>query len=146
MPRHLAILLSASFILAVPRGAHAQWYFSTFTGGNHTAAADVAIDQPARQTSLVFHDVRFDAKPFKSPQYYGARLGHEFGNGWAVEAEFLHLKVIARTDAAVRTTGRLEGVDVDATAPMDLIVQRYNMTHGLNFLMANVARRFRLAW
>ncbi len=53
-------------------------------------------------------------------------------------------KVISRTADSVHITGTLDDAAVDATAPMDGIVQRYNMTHGLNFLVVNLARRVRL--
>jgi len=125
-----------------PSAAAAQWYIGTFTGGNVTHAATVILDQPGRDRLLEFENVHFAARPLESPQYYGARLGYFFDAGrFGLELEFLHVKVIGLTDRLVTVTGREAGVPVNAQMRMDAIIQRHAMTHGLNFLMANVAWR-----
>lgn len=128
-------------MLAVPVPAGAQWYVGTFTGGNLTQDADVTLDQPALDRRLVFEDVTFEAKPFESPQYYGARLGHLLTDRFGLEVEFLHIKAVARTDRVVRVTGVDAGTPIDATRRMNEIVQRHGMSHGLNFLFANAVWR-----
>jgi hypothetical protein len=135
-----AALFLASFLAASP--AEAQWYVATFTGGNVTRAATVTVDQPNQGRLLDFHDLTFDARPLESPPYYGARLGHLWRSGQlGLEVEFLHAKAIGRTDRIVRVTGLEAGLPIDATLQMDTIVQRHSMTHGLNFLFANLVWR-----
>ncbi len=116
-------LLSAS----LPAGAEAQVYFGAYLGANHTLPADVSIDVPAKGLAVRFEDVEWEGKPFASPQYYGFRGGAFFGarRRFGLEVEFLHAKMIAKIDSA-----------------MQAVVQRYSMTHGLNFLTVNVVSRF----
>ncbi len=121
--------------------AEAQWYVGTFTGANRTLAATVTVDQPAIGRRLEFHDVTFEARPLESPQYYGLRIGRHLGARLGVEAEFLHIKVFSQTDRSVFTTGTDAGVAVSASRRMDQIVQRHNLTHGLNFWLANLVWR-----
>jgi hypothetical protein len=128
-------------LLAMPPAADAQWYVASFTGGNVTRPATVTLDQPGQPRHLEFHDVRFEARPLQSPQYYGARIGRKLGRRLGVEFEFLHLKVLARTGDTVRVSGAVAGAAVETTLPMDLVVQRHAMTHGLNFFLGNVLWR-----
>src|SRR6478672_2645503 len=137
-----AVVLLISCVL-LPRAAHAQWYVAGYLGTNHTLSSTVSIDQPALGTSLEFNDVAFDARPFESPQYYGVRVGRLFGERrrFGVEFEWLHPKVYADTSAAVQITGRLANASLDTTARMDTIVQRYSMSHGMNFVLINAVVR-----
>lgn len=137
-PGGFALLLA---LLAAPLPADAQWYVASFTGGNVTRPATVTLDQPGQPRHLEFHDVRFDARPLQSPQYYGARIGRKLGRRLGVEFEFLHIKVISRTGDAVRVSGVVAGAPVETTLPMDAVVQRHAMTHGLNFLLGNLVWR-----
>lgn len=130
-------------VVLLPREAAAQWYIVGYFGGNTTKAADVLIDRLAANTSLTFHDVEFEAKPLSSPPYYGYRLGRLFGpdRRLGVELEFVHLKVISLTAGAYRITGRANNVAIDTTAAMNTLVERYSMTHGLNFILINLVSR-----
>ncbi len=130
-------------VVLLPREAAAQWYIVGYFGGNTTKAADVLIDRSAANTSLTFHDVEFEAKPLSSPPYYGYRLGRLFGpdRRLGVELEFVHLKVISLTAGAYRITGRANNVAIDTTAAMNTLVERYSMTHGLNFILINLVSR-----
>jgi opacity protein-like surface antigen len=148
MYRLLACLLAciATMLVSAP-AAEAQWYVAGYLGANHTRPAAVSIDQPPLDTSLQLSDVTFEARPFKSPQYYGVRVGRLFGSRrrFGVEFEWVHPKVYAETSRSVRVTGRLAGVDVDTTAPMDRFVQRYAMSHGMNFALVNLVGRLPIA-
>ena len=134
--------LALTLLTAVPAGA--QWFAAAYLGGNYTHPADVTIVQPARDTAMTIRQVEFAARPFASPQYYGWRVGRLFGETrrYGLELEFLHLKVIGKTDRSYTMAGTLDGTTVDGTRQMDTLVQRYAMTHGLNYLLINgVARR-----
>lgn len=127
----------------VPASADAQWAFSTYTGGNHTRPSSISIDRPDVGQSLEFDGVHYDAKPFDNAPYYGVRLTRFFGGErrLGVEVELLHSKVLARTQDMVQVLGTAGGVPIDAQLPMSTFVNRYNHTHGLNFLLANVVWR-----
>src|SRR5262245_11964542 len=126
-------------LLTIARPAEAQWYFAGYLGANTTHAATVHVDLPAANFALAYHDVEFEARPFDSPQYYGWRVG-ALGSGrrrFGVEAEFIHLKVISKTGPVYATSGTVGSVPVAPGQPMSAIVERYSMTHGLNFLLVN---------
>ena len=142
MSRGVIAVLGFALLLC-PTVVEAQWYVAGYLGTNRTLAAPVTIEQPARNTSLTFSDVTFEARPFKSPQYYGVRVGHLFGERqrFGVEFEWLHPKAYADTSQVVHVTGRLAGVNIDTMARMDTIVQRYAMSHGMNFVLINAVLR-----
>ena len=137
-----ALILVIACVL-LPRVADAQWYVAGYLGINHTLSSTVSIEQPALGTSLEFNDVAFEARPFESPQYYGVRVGRLFGESrrFGVEFEWLHPKVYADTSAAVRVAGQLANTPVDTTIRMDTVVQRYSMSHGMNFALINAVMR-----
>lgn len=122
--------------------AEAQWYAGVFFGGGRTQPATVTIDAPAQDVSLQYHDVHFDSDSFSSPPYYGWRVGKGAGTRggfrFAIEVEFIHAKVYADTSRTYVVTP-IAGLNTPpASAPMDAVVQRYNMSHGLNFLLGNI--------
>jgi hypothetical protein len=128
----LAVLAS---VAALPAPAEAQFYLAGYFGVNHTQPATVTVAVPAVDLiKAEYEDVHFDAKPFESPQYYGWRTGYLFGKArrMGVELEFIHLKVIADTSRIYAGSSGL---------PMSLVVQRYSMTHGLNFVVVNFVSR-----
>jgi hypothetical protein len=139
----LSTLLLTMLSLSVATSAEAQWYFAGYLGANKTASAPVSIDVPTSNISLVFDDVAFAARPFESPQYYGWRLGTLMGPArrFGVEIEFIHLKVIGLTGRAYETTGSSGAITLGSGLPMSTIVERYSMTHGLNFLVVNFVAR-----
>lgn len=141
----LWIVTVATSLLAIcqVRPASAQIYVGSYLGANHTMAADVVVTQPDQNTSLRFADVTFAARPLQSPQYYGVRIGGMLGGArrYGVEVEFIHLKVISQTSDVHDVTGTLDGNPINARVPMDSVVQRYSMTHGLNFVLLNAVVR-----
>jgi hypothetical protein len=143
MSSRLVVALLCTVFLFSPRVARAQWYVAGYLGTNRTLAAPVSVDQPTRNTSLTLDGVTFEARPFKSPQYYGVRVGRLFGEQrrFGVEFEWIHPKAYADTTQVVHITGRLNGVNIDTNARMDTIVQRYAMSHGMNFALFNAVVR-----
>lgn len=116
-------LLVIGLVAGLPAPAAAQLYAGVYMGANTTVPADVTVKGDGYD--ITFPDVSFEAKSLTSPQYYGWRLGRFFDEGrrFGMEVEFIHLKVIAK--------------------PEDLgpEVTRYQMTHGLNFLVVNLTNR-----
>lgn len=136
--------LALALIALCPAPAAAQWYFTGYFGANNTRPATVSIDQPPRSLALDFLDVEFEARSFAAPQYYGYRAGRYFGARRRVglEFEFIHIKVIAKTDRAYEYRDR-SGLFDPAPGPvlMRQVVERYAMSHGLNFLLVNAVAR-----
>jgi hypothetical protein len=143
--RRVALVFVLWFV-AVPRHAEAQWFAAGYLGANATRSATVGIDVPGEQISLEYHDVAFEARPFESPQYYGVRVGRMFGAAtrFGVEVEWVHLKVYADTTRVYETTGSFGSSLILRTPEMNAIVQRYAMSHGLNFLVVNLVTRYPL--
>jgi hypothetical protein len=118
-----------------------------FLGGVATERASLEVEQPVRRTALEIDNVPFVGRSLESPLYYGYRLM------WAptararlgVEVEFIHLKVYADTDAAVRMHGMLRGRAIDSTLRLGEVVQRLAISHGLNLLLGNLVIRQPLA-
>lgn len=138
------VSLALALVLLLPAPAAAQWYVGAYLGGNSTQPSDVTVDQPAAASSFTFRDVHFSAEPLKSPQYYGYRFGRMFGaeRRWGVEFELIHLKVIADTARTYQASGLIGGdVAISGDIQMNTFVQRYSMTHGLNYLLGNVVWR-----
>lgn len=137
--------LACGVLLLTPSVASSQWHGAVFLGAAHTQSADVMIDQPQIGRSVRVQKVDFEARSFRSPQYYGWRLGRMFGLNqiYGVELEFIHLKQIALTDRDYVMAGTGPGV-VNGTVRMNTVVDRYQMTHGLNFVLVNVVSRLRM--
>jgi hypothetical protein len=136
----------AAVVFLTPARAAAQWYVGISAGANHTVPATVTVEAPAQNVSLQFHEVHFSARPFASPQYYGWRVGRGLGKLRGVrlglELEFIHLKVIGDTSQTyVVTAGAAGGSLATSFAAMNTVVQRYQMTHGLNFALVNLVAR-----
>ena len=144
MSRRVALFVSLLLVLSA-RPASAQWYIAGFMGLNETFPADVRVDR-GPGTSLTFHKVEFEAKPMSAPPYFGGRFGRLFGpdRRFGVEFEFLHTKVIALTNVAYQVSGTANNIAIDQVVPMNTLVERYRMTHGLNFLLGNLVARLPL--
>jgi lipid A oxidase len=134
--------LALAISILSPSTAAAQWYVQGYFGGNHTRSADVHIRQPAASVDLTYRNVSFVGRPLETPPYYGYRVGRWFRGGrFGAEFEFLHLKVYAVTDAVVPVSGQAGGISVAGAQTMSSTVERYSMSHGLNFMLVNVVSR-----
>jgi len=135
----LAILLVA----ARPAPAAAQWYFEWAAGASHSLDADVSIRQPSQGVALDFHKVRFEGQSNYPRRYYSVRIGHTGKSGrlgWEIEQ--IHLKAVGLTRGTYDVTA-VSGTSLPATgvSPMNLYVQEYQMTHGVNLAVFNVVMR-----
>jgi lipid A oxidase len=100
-------------------------------------------DAIGQGTQLDLADAEYRGESFKSPQYYSLRgTWISKAHPWlGIEGEWIHAKVYAEVDGNVHARGTLRGATLDATVPLSSIVQRLSMSHGLNFILANVALR-----
>jgi hypothetical protein len=135
----LAFIVST---LAFARASGAQWIVSAYGGAIHTQAADVRVQQPASTTDLLFADMPFESRSFESPIYYGYRVGHSLGGArWLfLEGELIHGKLYPRHPGATRGSGMLRAQPA-LQVPFDTVVQEFNMSHGLNFVLGNILVR-----
>lgn len=129
--------------VAGARQAQAQWFIAGQLGASATQSATVSVNVPAASFDVKFQNVEFEGRSFESPQYYAVRLGRwlDARGTVGIDFELIHLKVIAKTGAAYTTTGTVAGAPLPPTQPMSATVERYSMTHGLNFLVASVVSR-----
>jgi lipid A oxidase len=138
--RLLVVTTAVLLIAATP--AQAQWYAGVQFGVNRTASSTVDIDAPAAGLSQQFHDVQFEGRSFSSPPYYGWRVGRVItttrGISFAAEFEFVHAKVYSETGRTYVVTPISGGGPTTNFALMSDTVQRYDMSHGLNFALANL--------
>jgi hypothetical protein len=140
--RRVWLICAVAVLLARPSRVFGQTYVAAYFGGTQTRPATITVSQPGVGTSVDFARVGFDGKPLQSPQYYGLRVGRLGGaRRIGLEVEFIHLKVIAQTGNVYLATGQIAGVAVNGPVRMDSLVQRYAMTHGLNFIVLNVVSR-----
>ena len=129
-------------VLLAPAMARAEWIAAASLGHAATRPGTVTLARPARQTHLEIPDVDFRGESFRSPPYYALRLTWIKPGQWVgIEGEFIHAKAFAETSHIERIRGALDGVPIDARAPLASVIQRLAMSHGLNFLLANVVVR-----
>ena len=141
--RMIVAAMLVACVAGLPSRAHADWVASAYLGHVWTRSSTVTLALPDRDTRLKIAGVEYRAESLRSPQYYGYRVAwFPDGHRWiGIEAELIHAKVFAEGDRQVRFSGTLNGADVDSAMPLSSVVQRLAMSHGLNFILANVVLR-----
>lgn len=135
-------ILACALSLGLAREASAEWTLAVFVGGARTRDTSLTLAQPAEGTSVTLSPVRYDSASLDAPIYYGYRVGFFPRSGWfGVEAEFIHLKVIADTGRMTNVEGLLRGQPVGTPRPLAQIIQRFSITHGVNLLLFNAVVR-----
>lgn len=119
------------------RSADAELILGAYIGGAHTNQSSLHIQAPETATDLDIAPVFYKTKPFQSPVYYGYRAGYFLGRHIGFETEFTHLKVYADSGRTAVISGTLRGQSIAGTALLNSVVQRFNITHGVNLLLAN---------
>jgi lipid A oxidase len=130
------LLLSAA-------SARAEFQLTLLTGVALTRDNDLRLRQPGG-TDLKFHDVSYKGHDFETPPYYGARLlwFRSEDSHWGFGAEYFHLKLYAQTADTVHVTGQRNGMRVDDRERLGDTVEYFNLSHGLNFALADVIYRW----
>jgi hypothetical protein len=135
----LAVGFAALLLTADP--AHSEWVAGAYTGDAHTAQTSLCIQAAAWATNLYINPVSYSTEAFQSPIYYGYHAGYFFTRHFGLEGEFTHLKVYAETERLAQISGTLLGVPVNENVPLNTLVQRFNITHGVNLLTGNFVAR-----
>jgi hypothetical protein len=116
--------LLASMIALSPSTAAADWMIAGFVGAAKTPATTLKVT-PDSGAAFELADVAFRGAAWRSPIYYGYRLGWLRNDArLSYEAEFIHAKTIA--------------VDTRST-----LLTAFEQSHGLNFAFGNLAVRSR---
>jgi hypothetical protein len=140
------ILACLALLVGVPEVGQAQWTFAGYLGDAWTSSSTMTVDGPAAGTSTRIADVEYETKSWSRPLYWGVRAGRAVSRDerWSLELEYMHLKVFAIPQQVVHVQGTIDGRAVDAREPFQSIVERYQISHGVNLLMINVAYERRI--
>lgn len=144
MDQHLYGRALALFASAYCANAAAETSLAVYTGVSRTSDSDLHLVQPGLGTDLVARDLRWSARPFKPAPYYGLKVSWfpTAGSHWGASLDFTHYKVYAETAQVGGVQGTWMGDAVAGAAPLDRYVQRFELSHGVNMLSANVVYRF----
>ena len=135
------VAVVAVVAMLVPSAARADWILSGFLGAAKTQSSTIDLSLPGQATHLQLEGAEYRGESFQSPQYYGLRLTRTLSPWLGIEGEFIHAKVFAEVDRDVRATGTRFGVPLASDVRLSSVVQRLSMSHGLNFILVNVAAR-----
>jgi hypothetical protein len=140
--RWLAIHSVIILLFASP--ASAQWSAAAFLGNAWTSPSRFDIRSPDHDAAVSIESVKLADESSRSPWYYGARVTRRFARArWlGVEAEFIHAKTISDPAQVVSIRGRVDGAPVDGQQPLGTILPRFELSHGLNFLLGNAVLRW----
>lgn len=128
--------------LLLAGSARAEWTLGGSVGASRTVDSDVTLSDGS--TRLVFESVSWDDESFRSPIYYGIRVGHWFDRRprWGLLLEFTHAKMIADLDSPVRARGVRGGEAVDRLAPLRASFLDLGFSHGHNLLTVSALHRW----
>ena len=113
-------------VLAVPGSARGDWLFAGYMGAAGTSSNTLTVT-PAAGAPFSLSDVAYKGQAFRSPWYYGVRVSFlppPDVQGLGPEIEWTHAKAIAQID------------------PRASDLNAFQQSHGLNFLLGNLAYRF----
>jgi lipid A oxidase len=112
-------------VLCLPCSARADWLFGGYMGASATSSNTLTVT-PASGAPFSMPNVAYKGQAFRSPWYYGVRAGWlpAATRGFGYEVEWTHAKAIGQID------------------PRSPALNAFQQSHGLNFLLGNLAYRF----
>jgi len=137
------VLLLGAWLWAFPQPSEAEWFIDVYLGKSATLNADLRIKQPANNSDFTVQDLSFDDESFSDPPYYGARVGYFFESypAFGVALEFFHFKMLAETKESKLFTGTWNGAAINTVQPVNSVVQRFDISHGVNYLTVDALFR-----
>ncbi len=112
-----------------------------YLGTTYTYPSTVTIKNPGR-TDMTVSGFQWEAKPFKSPIYYGLRATQwPAASRFGTMLDFTHSKAIARFDDTATFTGTLEGKPLPPQARVGDVFKHLEFSHGHNMLTLNALTR-----
>jgi len=144
--RMAALLSGALFLLGPPTHAHGEAFLDAFMGKSFTQDSDLRIKQSRLGNDYTFEGVSFRDDSFTDPPYYGLRAGYFFERyPWlGLGVEFFHMKITAETSDVRPVEGTRNGVALSGVARVNSLVQRFAVTHGVNYLTLDALLRYPL--
>jgi lipid A oxidase len=119
-------------------GIRAHTTVAGYFGAPWTYPSDIRFTNPAGKTDFTLEHVGWDAKPFKSPIYYGVRVQRWApGDRVGTMVDFTHSKTITRPDEEVAIKGLIEGAPAPAKAKIGALFKHLEFSHGHNMLTLN---------
>jgi hypothetical protein len=108
-----------------------------YVGVTHTHASTVTIKGPGG-TDMTVRGIDWEARPFKSPIYYGLRARHwPAASRFGTLLDFTHSKAIAPFEDAVEFTGTVQGKPLPASGKVGDVFKHLEFSHGHNFVTLN---------
>src|SRR5437867_7444206 len=137
--------LPAAFIIAAAT-ASAETLISGYLGDSWTRSSDLRVSQSTTDSDATFQGVHWDSKSFAAPLHYDLRVTYflEAYPAWGIALDFTRYKIYAPTGDPVPVRGRWNGVSVDESAPLDERVQRFSISHGVNYVGPLIVYRLNL--
>ena len=144
--RMAALLSGALFLFGLPTHAHGEAFLDAFMGKSFTQDSDLRIKQSRLGNDYTFEGVSFRDDSFTGPPYYGLRAGYFFERyPWlGLGVEFFHMKITAETSDVRPVEGTRNGVALSGVARVNSLVQRFAVTHGVNYLTLDALLRYPL--
>lgn len=129
-------------VLGAAAPASAQWTVDAFLGDAWNARGDLRLS--GVDTDVTLRGLEYDDRSFDFPLYYGVRAGRSLRGSlsWlGLEVEFVHLKTISRSAQVVEASGQVSGRPIAGPVRVGDVLPRFELSHGLNFVFANVVVR-----
>lgn len=138
------LLLAALSAAVLPEIGLAENAFYMFGGQCHTRPHELILSQPPLGNYFDIEHADFRDESFRGPYYYGFRYSHFFKDHphFGLEFEFIHPKAILNTDRSSRLKGTYHNNPIDEIVTIDDYVDSFEISHGFNFLLANLAYRY----
>jgi opacity protein-like surface antigen len=137
-----AVLALGLLSVGIARG---ETTIAFYSGKSFTSDSDLTLKQPGNGTHLRFQRAAYEDQSHSSPIYYGLRVTHFLKRKpWlGASIDFFHYKAYALTDRTVHAIGTEHGIPVDRQQRLDDTMQRFSISHGVNYLTLNVLGRLR---
>lgn len=131
-----------TWILCFPLSLFAQGklYLSGYGGGSLHFPATMHLQLGGFDYTT--REVQFSSHSFEFPLYYGISLGKEIFAS-RIAFEFIHDKAFVRHSRLVRIVeSNNPQIPSGMRLPFELLLSRFSVSHGCNFLLVNYAHRF----
>jgi lipid A oxidase len=123
---------------ALAEAARGETMVAGYFGAPYTYASDIQIVNPAAKTDLTVRHAGWDAKPFKSPIYYGLRVARWGAtNRTGAMLDFTHSKTITRPEEELELKGLIDGAPPPAKAKIGELFKHMEFSHGHNMVTLN---------
>ncbi|MFQ5798355.1 MAG: hypothetical protein ACE5H0_06640 [Bacteroidota bacterium] len=122
----VSLVLFVSLLFGANSSA-AQWTVSLYVGKSRTSPSDLEIGQPSLLNDLTFHNLSYSDESFKTPFYYGVRVGYFFQEPKFIglEVEFVLVKVLTNPEEIVHMTGKWKGQPEDESFASVMLLNRF---------------------